>query len=207
VRQRQPFIWRLQAWLANYLPLALMALLALFSFWLLRQTPVPGGPTEERPLRHVPDYEMRGFELQRFLPDGSRQARLYGAVLRHYPDTDSIEIERLQLHLVADDGRLVLAEAERAQGPAQGETLNLEGKVRVRRFALGVDPASAAPEMELRTEALTARIKERRLLSRRPTELVAPGLQLQARGLDYHHASGQLLLQGPTRSVFTKKRP
>lgn len=201
VHQRQPFVWRVQQWLANYLPLALMAALALFSYWLLRQNPVPEGPTETRPLRHVADYEMQGFELLRYLPDGRQQAWLQGETLRHFPDDDSIEVERLQLRLVADDGRVMLAEAERATGPSKGEPLELKGSVRVRRYAPGADLNQAQPELEVQTEALTVWQSERRLKGKVPVRLIAPPrLQLDAAGFEYEHGRGLLRFKGPSHT-------
>lgn len=200
VRQRQPLIWRVQLWLSNYLPLALMGGLALFSYWLLQQNPVPEGPTEPLAPRHVADYEMQGFELLRYLPDGRQQAWLQGDKLRHYPDDDSIEVDRLQLRMVADDGRLLLAEARHASGPAKGEPLELRGAVRVRRFAPGADPAQAVPEVEVQTEAMTAWPTERKLQGKVPVLLIAPRLQLRGSGFDYAHAKGTLQVKGPTQA-------
>lgn len=199
-RARQPWLWRLQSWLSSSLPIALLALAALATTWLVRQTPVPQGPTEALPLRHTPDYEMHGFELQRYLPDGREQGWLRGMVLRHYPDTDRIEIERLQLRLVDATGNLLLAESQRAEGPASGDRLTLSGQVHVRRFAPGADPASATPDLDLRTESLSAWVPERRLRGTAAVQFSGPRMKVQAAGFDYHHGSGRLQFFGPSRT-------
>lgn len=201
-RARQSWVWRVQTWLFNYLPLAVLALGALFTTWLVRQTPLPQGPTEAVPLRHVPDYEMRQFELLRYLPDGSQQAWLRGERLRHYPDDDQIEVDQLELRMVDEQGRPLLVTAARAQGPAKGDRLTLSGAVHVRRFTPGADPTQAAPDLELRTEKLTALVPERRLQSSVAVEVRAPRMQLQALGFDYQHASGLLQFRGPSRTVM-----
>lgn len=207
-RARQSWVWRVQTWLFNYLPLAVLALGALFTTWLVRQTPLPQGPTETVPLRHVPDYEMRQFELLRYLPDGSQQAWLRGERLRHYPDDDQIEVDQLELRMVDELGRPLLVTAARAQGPAKGERLTLSGAVLVRRFAPGADPAQAQADLELRTEQLTALVPERRLHSNVAVEMKAPRLQLQAQGFDYQHQGGLLQFRGPSRTVMqTLPRP
>jgi len=206
-RPRQSWIWRLQTWLFNYLPLAVLALGALFTTWLVRQTPLPQGPTEAVPLRHVPDYEMRQFELLRYLPDGSQQAWLRGERLRHYPDDDQIEVDQLELRLLDEQGRSLLVTARHGQGPAKGERLVLSGAVQVRRFAVGADPASTAPELELNTERLTALVPERRLQSDVAVDMRAPRLQLQAQGFDYQHQGGLLQFRGPSRTVMQTPAP
>ena len=44
-----------------YLPVMLMALMALGTYWLARNTPALGIPEAQRPATHDPDYFMRGF--------------------------------------------------------------------------------------------------------------------------------------------------
>lgn len=198
-RARQPFVWRLQQWLSNYLPLALMALLAAFTTWLVRQAPSAEGPVAARVERSTPDYEMRGFELQRFGADGQTSAWLRGEALRHYPVDDRVEFDRIQLRLRDEQGAWLLAEAQSAEGPEQGGWLRLRGGVVVRRFAPGADPASSAPLMELRTQELLAERDGHRLSSRSPTQVNTARSRAQVAGFRYEHGSGRLLFDGPSR--------
>lgn len=206
VRVRQPFIWRLQQWLSNYLPLALMALLALFTTWLLKQAPSVDGPEAAVPARSTPDYQMMGFELQRFGPDGNAQAWLRGAALRHYPSDDRIEFDRIHLRVRGDDGSWMLAEAEHAVGPQSGDWLRLRGQVQVRRFAPGgdadMDLATAPPVMTLHTTELLAERHGRRLSSQAATRVLTPRTQAQVAGFQYEHGSGQLRFSGPSHFEF-----
>ena len=197
---RQPLSWRLQRWLSNWLPVALLALLALATTWLVRQTPLPEGPMGEPAARSKPDYTMSGFELQRFAADGSSQAWLRGDQLRHFPQGDRIEIDGLRLRAQAPDGGLLLAEAAKAAGPLDGSRLLLSGGVQVRRFAPGADPEQAAPLMQLSTASLLAENEGQRLSSRQPTEVVTPQSRIQAGGgFRYDHPKSRLDLSGPTQ--------
>lgn len=202
VRVRQPFIWRLQQWLSNYLPLALMALLALFTTWLLKQTPSADEPQVALPARITPDYQMRGFELQRFGADGGTEAWLRGNALRHYPSDDRVEFDRIQLRLRGEDGSWLVAEAEQAVGPQKGDWLRLRGQVQVRRFAPEADPASAAPVMTLHTTELLAERNGRRLSSLATTRVLTPRTQAQVAGFRYEHGSGRLSFSGPSHFEF-----
>ncbi len=202
VKQRQPWGWRLQQWLMNYLPLALMALLALFTAWLVKQSPPSDGPQVAVAPRSTPDYEMRGFELQRFGPDGRTQAWLRGEALRHYPDDDRIEFERIRVELQGDDGSWLHAESREAVGPQDGSRLRMSGLVLVRRYAPGADPATALPVMELQTTELVAERDGRRLSSRAATQIKTPSATVQVSGFDYEHGSGLLRFQGPSRTVL-----
>jgi lipopolysaccharide export system protein LptC len=198
-RQRQPFIWRLQQWLANYLPLALMALLALFTTWLLRQAPDASTPTERVPLRDVPDYEMRGFELQRFNADGATQAWVRGERLRHYPIDDRVLIDRIRLEARGQDGALLIIEALTAEGPQDGTRLNMKGEVRARRFAPGADPEKSAPLLELQSTQLLVERDGTRISSKAPTVALSPGQRMEVAGFTYTHSAGTFNFQGPTR--------
>ena len=60
-RPRQPWLWRLGQGLSAYLPLLLMVLLALGTWWLVQNTPRPDLPGEVVAHRHEPDYTMQGF--------------------------------------------------------------------------------------------------------------------------------------------------
>lgn len=199
VRQRQPLVWRLQQLLSNYLPLALMALLAVFTTWLVRQSPGGEGPMVERPQRLTPDYTMHGFELQRFDASGATQAWVRGEALRHYPVDDRLELDRVQMRLQGQDGSWLLAEADRGVGPENADWLRLSGQVRVRRFAPGAEPLDAAPVMELHTAELLVERNGRRLSSRVATRVTTPRTQAQVAGFRYEHGSGRLWFDGPSR--------
>ena len=84
-----PWHGRVLAVVSAYLPLLLMALLALGTWWLVRNTPTAPQPKPALPPRHEADYTMRSFTVQRFAPEGPLRAQIDGDVLRHYGDTDT----------------------------------------------------------------------------------------------------------------------
>ncbi len=55
---------------STYLPVLLMALLALGTYLLARNTPVFGPAAPQQPPRHEPDYFMRQFSVKSFDPAG-----------------------------------------------------------------------------------------------------------------------------------------
>jgi len=206
VKQRQPFVWRLQSWLGQYLPLAVLALLAAGTGWLVKQSPSPDGPTVAIPPRHKPDYEMQGFELQRFDAAGQPQAWVRGAELRHYPDTDRIEIDAIHLRARNANGQWLVVQAAKAEGPRDGSVLQLSGQVRLLRLLPGTEPGDERAEMTLDTEALEVRIDERVARTRAPAQVqTGQGARMQVRGFDYDHAKGLLRFGGPSRTDLPPK--
>ena len=104
--------------LAAYLPLLLMALLAARHLVAGQVPPLAEG-RRRAPGAPRARLQMRAFSAARFAPDGRFALRIEGDVLRHYPDTDRIEIDGARIHAVAPDGRVTRASAKRALANAR----------------------------------------------------------------------------------------
>ncbi len=201
VKARQPFVWRLQAWLGQYLPLLVMGLLAAATAWLVKQSPSPEGPSVPIPPRHQPDYEMSGFELQRFDAQGQPQSWVRGEALRHYPDTDRLEIDRVTVRTRNATGQWLLVQAQRAEGPRDGSTLTLSGQVRLQRLHQSEESGDAPADLSLSTDTLELLIDARQARTAAATQvLTGAGARMTVRGFQYDHASGQLRFGGPSRT-------
>lgn len=200
----QPLSWRIQALLSSYLPLILMALLASFSWWLLKNTPKPDAPEEAAPARHEFDYRMRNFDLQRVGADGKLRVHVQGSEMRHFPDTDTLEIDGIRLRAVAADGSLTLASAGRALANGDASEIQLLGAVHVQRFdVLPSGEAQAKPKVEMRGEFLHAFVNTEVLKSHVPMQISYANGQMQAQGFEYNNLSGKLTFSGQTRAQFT----
>jgi lipopolysaccharide export system protein LptC len=187
---------RLRDVLSSYLPLLLMALLALGSWWLVKNVPPPLKPRVEAPPRSDPDYTMSKFVLERFEPHGRLKVRIEGEQMRHFPDTDRIEIDQLELRAFAPDGRVTVARARRALSNGDGSEVQLMGQARVD----SVD-AKGVP-MVVASEFLHVYTVTERLRTHLPVTVQRAGAEMRAAGLDYEHAVGRLELLGPQRAVF-----
>lgn len=195
-RVRQPWHLRLRDTLVAYLPLLLMALLALFTWWLVKNTPMAPGVPEERALRQEPDYTMQGFTLERFDAEGRLKLRLEGREMRHYPHTDRSEVDAVQLRAVAPDGRVTLASARRAIANGDASEVQLVGNAQVS----GLD-AGGAP-FEMKSEFLHAFLVSERVQTHLPVEVTSAGSVFRAGGLRYDHAARRIEMDGPMRGVF-----
>ena len=188
--------YRLRQALSSYLPLLLMALLALSTGWLVKHTPQPASTaTPATALRQDPDYTMTGFSITRFGPDGREVLRIAGALLRHYPATDQLDIEGVQIHAITPDGRTTDASARRALANGDGSEVQLLGGARVLSQAKGGVP------LEMQGEFLHAFLRFERLRSHLPVRVRRGATETLAGGLDYDHLEGQLKFLGPVRST------
>jgi lipopolysaccharide export system protein LptC len=179
-----------------YLPLLLMALLALATWWLVQNTPGLLKPTGDRPKRHEPDYSMQDFTVERFGVDGRLTLRIQGREMRHYPDDDTLEIDQPRLRSVDPQGRLTVATARLGRARADGSEVQLLGDADVR------SEAPDAPPVEFRSEFLHAFIDQQRLRTHLPVRIRQGGSEMQAQGLDYDHARRLVQTQGRSRASF-----
>ncbi|MFG6447995.1 LPS export ABC transporter periplasmic protein LptC [Roseateles sp. BYS180W] len=195
-----PWVWRVQTWLANYVPLLLMAALAALTWWLIKNTPLLAPAGEKLPPRHIPDYTMEGFELSRFDKSGQLRAQVLGKAMRHYPDTDTFELDGVTLRAHGNSGELTLVDAQRAESNGDGSELVLRGQVQVRRFERDAQGRlRPLPAMELHSEHLVAYVKQDRLVAEQRATLRLPGGELSLSRFDYQHRSGVLQFSGLTR--------
>jgi lipopolysaccharide export system protein LptC len=194
-----PWHLRLRETLSAYLPILLMAALALATWWLVKNSPKPPGEVAPRAVSAEPDYTMSGFALERFAPDGRLMLRIEGAQMRHYPATDRIEIDGAQIQAWSPAGRLTRASAARAVGTGDGSELQLLGGAEV----VGEDAAGVP--LLMRSEFLHAFFIDERVESDRPVLVRHGATELRAAGLLYAHASQRLELKGPLKVTLTPR--
>ena len=194
-RHRGPL--RLLSLTASYLPLLLMALLALGTWWLVKSTPPGSLPGPVLPPRHEPDYEMTQFTAQRFAADGALRTQIEGDRLRHYPDTDTLEIDNPRIRYIAPDGRIMRASAQRALANADASDVQLSGNAQVTREATASEAA-----IEFRGESLEVFKNVERLRSQQPVTVTQGTTELHAAGMAYDNLSRVVTLQGKVRAVF-----
>ncbi len=201
-RPRVPWHLRVRDAISSYLPLLLMTLLALFTWWLVKNTPSAARPTEAPPVRSTPDYTMSRFALERFDAVGRLKVRVEGERLRHFPDNDRIEIEAVTIRALAPDGRVTLAHAQRALANGDASEVQLIGGAEV----VSQSKDGGAP-LTMSGEFLHAFLVTERVRSHLPVRVRQGGADLQAGGLAYDHGERKLELLGPIRAVFPPAEP
>jgi len=192
---------RLRELVGAYLPLLLMLLLALGTWWLVKHTPRPATGSESAPLRHDPDYEMRDFAITRFAPDGRATVHIEGVRLRHYPDTDRIDIDSARLQATAPDGRVTTARAARALSNGDGSEWQLSGDARV------VAQLPSGPPLEVDSEFLHVFVPTERIRSHRPVIVRQGNDEIHAGGIDADNLALQLQLAPPVRAKLSPRAP
>ncbi len=192
-----PHLRRLWDRLSIYLPVLLMGALALGSYWLLRATPVPPEPTPQRAPSHEPDYYMRGFAVKTFDARGQLQNELRGTEIRHYPDTDTLEVDEARIRSFGASGELTTARARRVTTNAEQTVYELTGEAVVVR--------GSVPPVEFRGEQLRILVQQDRIESSRPVLLIRGNDRITADRLRYDDTLRLADLEGRVRATLAPR--
>lgn len=198
--------WLQALWYAAsmYLPVVLIVLLAMGTWWLARNTPVFSAPTAEQALKHEPDYFMRNFAVKNFDAAGLLQSEIAGTQGQHFPDTDVLEIDSARIRSFKN-GQLTTATANRAYSNGDGSQVQLVGNAIVVRESASNADRSAAPRMEFRGEFLHVFLNTEQLTSHKPVTITRGGDQFVADSLQYDNLSRVAVLQGRVKGTLVPR--
>lgn len=192
------------AWerLSLYLPLILMGVLALGTYWLVRSTPLLMQPEQEAPAQHEPDYFMRKFSVRTYDGTGRLKSEVLGSDGRHYPDTDTLEIDSVRIRSFNEEGRLTTATARRALTNGDASEVQLFGDARVVREPVADKAAPPQPRMEFRGDFLHAFMNTERVKSHKPVELIRGKDVFTADSLDFDNLDRVIQLKGRVKGTL-----
>ena len=188
--------------LSIYLPVMLMGLLALGTYWLVRITPTTSAPEPEQQGRHEPDYFMRTFSVKTFNEKGQLQSEVNGIEGRHFPDTDTLEIDQVRMRSFNQDGKVVVATADRALSNSDGSEVQLFGNAIVVREASTDASGRVDPRLEFRSEFLHAYVNTERVKTNQPVVMTRGNDRFTGDAMDFDNLSRVMNLQGRVRGVL-----
>ena len=197
----------LLAWdrLSIYLPVALMGVLAMGTYWLVQSTPTANAPVVEGPVRRDPDYFMKNFSVRTFVETGRLKSEVFGVASRHYPDSDTTEIDLVRIRAFDEQGRLTTATAKRALTNSDASEVQLFGNALVVREAILDKGALISPRMEFRGEYLHAFMNTERVESNRPVELRRGADIFFGDSMEYDNLHQVMVLRGRVKGTMVPK--
>jgi lipopolysaccharide export system protein LptC len=148
---------------------------------------------------------MNHFWVQHFTPDGKPHTLIEGREARHYPDTDTLEIDDVRVRSHDEQGRQAVATARRALSNGDGTEVELMGDARVVREAGGPPGGRQEEELEFRGEYLKVFPDDQRVQSHLPVRLRQGAMVVTANSLKYDHQSRVVDLQGNVHGLLPPK--
>lgn len=185
--------------LSLYLPVLLMAALAMATYWLVRSSPVTNAPELVAAPRHEPDYFMRKFAVKSYDLNGQLKSEVSGREARHFPDTDTLEIDQIHIRSFNELGRLTTATARQAITNADASEVQLIGNAQVVRGALPDSNGTLQPSLTFTGEFLHAFMDTERVKSHKPVELTRGKDRFTADSMDFDNLERVMLLHGRVR--------
>ena len=191
--------------MAIYMPLLMMGMLALGTYWLVHNTPVFSAPEAAAEARHEVDYFMHKFTVKNFDEAGRLKSEIYGIEGRHFSDTDILEIDQVRIRSTGPQGRLTVSTANRAYVNSDGSEVQLTGNARVVREASRDASGKEAPRLEFRGDFLHAFLNEERVTSHKPVVLIRGNDQFTGDSFAYDNLDQVANLKGRVRGVLMPK--
>ncbi len=196
-----------RAWdrVALYLPIMLMGIMAMSTYWLVRSAPEMEEVRPEDVPRHVPDYFMRDFSVRVFDANGKLKSEIKGVEARHYPDTDTVEIDQPIIHSYSNGGRLTVANAKRALTNADGSELQLFDQAVVVRD--GPDKNDVSTRTQVRSDFLHLFMDTEEIRTHLPVELLRGDKdRFVGDKMHYNNLTSTIELKGRVSGVISPRQ-
>lgn len=188
--------------LTLYLPVLLMGALAMSTYWLVRTAPFTSKPEPVVTARHLPDYFMRGFAVKTFDAEGKLKSAVSGAEARHFPDSDTLEIDQVLIRSFDKEGHLTTASAQRALTNGDGTEVQLMGAAKVVRAATQSVQGTARPALTFTGEFLHAFVETGRVTSNKPVVLTRGQDRFTADTMAFDNQQRVMQLDGRVKGVL-----
>jgi lipopolysaccharide export system protein LptC len=189
--------------LTLYLPVVLMGVLAMATYWLVRSTPEQVTVAPAVPVEHEPNYFIRQFAVKTYDSTGRLKSEVKGVEARHFPDTDTLEIDQANILSFNQDDRLTTAKASRAITNGDASEVQLIGHAKVVREAIMEKGGVEQPALTFTGEFLHAFMNTERLKSHKPVELVRGNDWFTADSMDFDNLERVMVLTGRVKGKLT----
>jgi lipopolysaccharide export system protein LptC len=124
------------------------------------------------------------------------RSEVLGEKVRHYPDTEWLEIDIIRIRSFDAKGTLTTATADYGLTNEDGSEVQLTGHALVVREAILQTDSKSSPRMQYRSEFLHAFMNSERIKSNKPVELLRGQDRFTADSLDFDNVGQVLQLDG-----------
>lgn len=189
--------------LSIYVPVLLMGMLALASYWLLQATPEAPTPRAERTEVHQPHHVMHGFSVRTHGPGGTLKAEVRGNEARLFPDDGSMEIDAPRVRSFSPDGVLTTLVGDHGWTNKANDEFVLKGNATVVRHATSLPTGTQQTRLEFQSQHLRVFTAEHRVVSDTPVVLLRGIDRITANQMDYNDEQRVAVFTGRVRAQLS----
>lgn len=181
------------------LVLIIVLAIALISRWLLTTVETPTGRLAPE-ARHDPDYYLVNFKITVYQPDGTPAYHLDAEHMNHYPDDDTMTMQKLKLDYRDDKNRIWTTTANSGVAYQNIEVLHLDGDVLIRN-----QPQKPDQAITINTDTLRVDFPNKHASTEAEVKITDKNSTITAKGMDVDLATGHLSLLSKARGHYVPK--
>lgn len=190
-----------------YLPVGLMAVLALISYWLVRTAPAAQQGAPVVLASTAPDYFLERFTAQSFTPEGRIGRQIQGVHGRHFADSKWTEVDGFKAQAYGKGADVLFAQAQHSLSNEDASEFQLRGDAQVLRPALDVPGQPSRPRALYRSEFLHVFTQTEIAKSHLPVEIEYGKHRFTADAMVYDNVAQILELKGRVKADFAPPSP
>jgi len=180
---------------ALWLPIAVLALLGVLTFWIeqsVKEAGVRKGINDKEPDSIVENFQAVSTDVA-----GVPRYRLAAAKLSHFSDSKLTFLDSPKLtHLHAKQGEMQISSQKASVSP-EGDKVVFSGEVNLLRPAY-----DGRKEMSMQTSSLEVLTEKSEAVTREPVVIRQPGMQITANGLHLFANTRVLKLKGRVKVQY-----
>ena len=181
-----------------YLPVLLMALLAMGTWWLVRNAPKPLHAVSDQLVSDKPDYVLKDFSAHQYDQAGRLQSVMTGDEARHFPKTDTVEVDEVRTRTIAPDGVVTTTSARRGISNSDSSQVQLVGDAKVERQL----PNKPDQVTRYTGDFLHAWTNEERVKSHLPVVVTRGKNRFTGNQMQYDNLSQVVELEGRVKGII-----
>lgn len=182
----------------SYMPMIMLAVLFLFSVWLVKSVPSQDSFQPPAPPTHKADYDFQNFTLKSYEMNGKLKSTIHGMYAQHFQDTMNTEI-KLPYVLVYNNDRVTSVRGKKAIVNEDGSEVQLLGQTLLKRD----DVHLAEDDMQISGEFLHFFVNTDTLVSHLPVHIVRGKNRFNADNLQADNVNQLYNLKGRVHATLT----
>jgi lipopolysaccharide export system protein LptC len=189
-----------------YIPVILMGVLAMLSYWLIKNTPEIELNKTRLIQKHEIDYELRNFSVKTYRNNGQLKSLIVGERARHFADNETLEIEAPQVQVMDINQHKTTANSSRAISNADGSELQMIGNAVLVKTQYEVSNKNKKNLFELRSEYLDFMLDEEIVKTHLPVQIKKGNNYFEALSMNYDNLSQSLKLKGRVKGQIAAEQ-